>query len=368
MPFGCVVLPFESNRWMPENGFQRHAKKIIMKAVFFEQPGGKEVLQYGELPTPTPKPGEALIRVRASGLNHLDIWLREGARQISYPHVLGSDVSGILEQVNGPSTLKIGDEVILNPAIPCGKCARCRKNEPCELVEIFGVKRWGGYAEYVTAPLAQLYKKPTRLSFEESAAFPLTFLTAWHMLIGRAHLQRGESVFIWGASGGLGSSALKIAKYLGVRIIAATKSNEAAQELRNLGADEVIVYSKEDVVESVKKLTDKQGVDVVFESVGEKTWQTSLALLRPHGRLVIAGSTSGEKGELNLSDLYVRQLTIIGARMGTKEEFEDILGLANEGKLRPIIDRIFPLQDAAQAHERMEQRQHIGKIVLMVVP
>ena len=334
-----------------------------MKAVYFEKPGGVEVLKYGEFPTPKPQKGEALVRVRACGLNHLDIWLREdkdNTRNIPMPHIPGSDAAGIIEEINGESALKVGQEVVLNPAIPCGVCPRCKKGEPCELVKIFGVKNQGACAEYITAPASQLYPKPNNFSFIEAAAFPLTFLTAWHMLVGRAKLEKGETVFIWGASGGLGSSAIQVAKHLGAKVVAAAKSEEIAKKIREIGADEVVIYTKGNVEDSVKN------VDVVFESVGKKTWNTSLKILRPCGRVVIAGTTSGDMASQDLSDIYVRQLTILGARMGTKEEFERVLELVAAGKLKPVINKVFPLEKAAEAQERMEKSEHIGKIVLEV--
>lgn len=340
-----------------------------MKAIFFEKPGGLEVLKYEEFPIPKPQQGEALIRVRTCGLNRLDIWLREdidNARNIPMPHISGSDVAGIIEEINGACHLRVGQEVVLNPAIPCGTCPRCKNGESCELVKIFGVKNQGGYAEYITAPILQLYPKPKNISFIEAAAFPLTFLTAWHMLVGRTNLQKGETVFIWGASGGLGSSAIQIAKYLGAKVIAAVKSSDDAKRVREIGADETVIYVTKNVEAVVKELTDGLGVDVVFESVGEKTWNTTLAVLHPFGRIVIAGTTSGDMGNQDLSDIYVRQLSIFGARMGTKEEFEKVLELVTEEKLKPVIDKTFPLKEAAEAQKRMVAGKHLGKIVLKI--
>lgn len=340
-----------------------------MKAVFFEKPGGLGVLQYGEVPTPEPAAGEALVRVRACGLNRLDIWLREdrdNVRNIPMPHISGSDVAGTIEKVNGESPLKVGQEVVLNPAIPCGMCHRCKENEPCDLVNIFGVKNQGAYAEFIAAPISQLYPKPKSISFIEAAACPLTFLTAWHMLVSRANLQRGETVFIWGASGGLGSSAIQVAKYLGVKVIAAAHSVGDAKRIRKIGADETVIYTRDNVEKAVKKLTEGLGADVVFESVGEKTWGTTLAMLRPFGRVVIAGTTSGDMGTQDLSDIYVRQLSIFGARMGTKEEFEEVLALVAQGRLKPIVDEFYPLKKAAEAQKRMATGKHLGKIVLVM--
>jgi NADPH:quinone reductase-like Zn-dependent oxidoreductase len=211
-----------------------------------------------------------------------------------------------------------------------------------------------------------VYPKPANLSFVEAAAFPLTFLTAWHMLVGRADVQKGESVFIWGASGSLGSAAVQLAQYLGARVIAATRSEDAAKKIRAVGADESVLYTETDVVHEVQLLTNGLGVDVVFESVGEKTWQQSIAMLRMLGRLVIAGTTSGDNGAINLSDLYYKQLTILGARMGTKEEFEKVLSIMESGTMKPVIDSVFPLEKSAEAQRRMEEGKHVGKIVLEV--
>lgn len=338
-----------------------------MKAVFFEEFGGVDVLQYGEFPDPKPQAGEALVRVKACGVNHLDIWSRDRYRKTTtLPHIPGSDVAGVVEEIRGDSSFHVGDEVVINPAIPCGQCPRCKKGEACEQIKTFGSATQGGYAEFVTVLITQLYQKPKNLSFIEAAAFPVTFLTTWHMLVGRAVLQKGETVFVWGASGSLGSAAVQIAKHLGARIIAAARSEDVAQKIADVGADNVVVYTKNNVVEEVKRLTNGRGVDVVFESVGEKTWQSSIAMLHPYGRLVIAGTTSGASAEIDLSDLYVRQLSIFGSRSGTKEEFEKVLMLVDQGKLKPAIDKVFTLPEAASAQERMEKGEHVGKIVLEV--
>lgn len=323
-------------------------------------------LEYGHLPTPKPENGEALIKVKACALNHLDLHILKGRFDIPLPHILGSDVSGIIEKIKGKSNLKVGDEVVINPAILCEVCPRCKKGLSCEIVTILGYKTQGGYAEYITAPLGQVYSKPKNLTFIEAAAFPLTFLTAYHMLVGRAKLQKGETVFIWGASGGLGAAAIQITKYLGAKSITAGSSDQDLKRIKEMGADYVVNYKIQNVVEYVEKITNKERVDVVFESVGAVTWNTSLAILRPHGRVVIAGTTSGAVASQDLSDIYYNQHTILGSRMGTKEEFEEVLKLVESNKLRPTVDKIFPLKEADKALQRMKESKQTGKIVLEV--
>ncbi|MBI4262343.1 zinc-binding dehydrogenase [Candidatus Uhrbacteria bacterium] len=337
-----------------------------MKAVYFEKFGERDVLQYGEFPTPKPQAGEALVRVRACGLNHLDIWLRKGSMQFPLPHIVGSDVAGIIEEVNGASDLKVGDEVVINPERACGTCERCQKGKACGLVLLLGRQANGGYAEYISVSLEQIYHKPKHLSFTEAAAFPLTYLTAWHALHTRAQLEVGETLFVWGASGSIGPAITQIAKHIGAHVIAAARSDDAAKIIQSWGADEIVVYPNVNVSERVKELTQGKGVDVVFESVGEKTFSQSLAMLKPYGRVVVIGATSGEKVSFNLSEFYPKQFSIIGSRMGTKEEFEQVLALIDAGKLKPVIDKVLPLHEAAAAQQRMEEGKHFGKIVLGV--
>lgn len=332
-----------------------------MKAVVISRPNQ---LKYVDVPRPEPKSGEVLIKVKACSVNHLDLHLLKGRFNLSLPHIPGSDISGTIEKINGKSNLKVGQAVIVNPAIPCGHCPKCKKGLPCEIVNIFGYKTPGGYAEYVTAPIGQIYPKPANLSFVEAAAFPLTFLTAYHMLVGRAKLQKNETVFIWGASGGLGSAAIQIAKNIGAKIIAAVGDDTNTKKIKKLGATEVINYKKDNVEQLVKKLTNDEKVDVVFESVGAKTWNTSLNLLKPQGRIIIAGVTSGAIAKQDLSDLYFFERTIIGARMGSIKEFEQVLQLVKTGKLKPIVDQVFPLAKAATAIKKLAQSRQFGKIVL----
>jgi NADPH:quinone reductase-like Zn-dependent oxidoreductase len=363
------TAPFEIGfGWSPYPGDYRSRKAIEgMKAVSIIKQDGSGALQYGNVPIPRPGKDEVLIRVRACALNHLDLHLHNGRLNIPLPHISGTDVSGeVVGGLDDETRFKIGQAVVVNPAIPCGACARCKKSLSCEIVTIFGYKTQGGFAEFVTVPIAQVYPMPKNLSFVEAAAFPLTFLTAWHMLVGRADLQKGETVFIWGASGGLGSAAIQIAKHLNTKVIAAAKNDDDAKKIKAMGADEVIIYTKDNVVEEVKRLNGGTLVDVVFESVGAKTWATTLAMLRPYGRVVIAGTTSGEMASQDLSDVYYYQHTILGSRMGTPEEFEQVLKLVEAGKLKPTIDKVFPLKDFQEAECRLEESKQVGKIVIEI--
>lgn len=317
-----------------------------MKASFFRTPGDFSVLEYGEQPDPIYRAGEVLIRVKACALNRIDLWQRSGKYAVTLPHIPGSDIAGILED---------GREVVVNPAIPCGGCERCKKNQDCEFVSIVGFSTQGGYGELISVPMENVYAKPKGLSFVEAAAFPLTYLTAWHMLKTRAHLEKGESIFIWGATGGLGIAAIQIAKYLGAHIRAATRSSHKAEVLRTLGVDEVLLMDDKIVF---------QPIDVVFESVGEETWNKSIAMLKPLGRLVLAGTTSGNNASLDLQKLYAKQISILGSRMGSPSEFEEILSLMESGAFKPVISKTFPLKEASEAHHWMESAAGIGKIVL----
>lgn len=321
-------------------------------------------LKYAEVSIPKPKAGEALIRVKACALNHLDLHLIKGRFNLTLPHIPGSDVAGIIEKINGISNLKIRQEIVINPAIPCDRCWRCKNDLSCEIVNIFGYKTQGGYAEYVTVPIKQLYPKPENLSFIEAAAFPLTFLTAYHMLVGRANLQKNETVFIWGGSGGLGTIAIQIAKYIGAKIITTVSEDTDVKKIKKLGALRVINYKKENIEQSVIKLTNDKKVDVVFESIGAKTWNTSLAILRPHGRLVIVGVTSSASATQDLSNIYYYQQTILGSRMGTMSEFEQVIKLVEAGILKPVIDKVFSLKDAEKAVKRLSESKQFGKIIL----
>jgi NADPH:quinone reductase-like Zn-dependent oxidoreductase len=340
-----------------------------MKAVVFSQHGGPEVLRYSEVPEPKIKANEVLVRVRACALNHLDLWVRRGLPGITIPlpRIPGSDISGEVAGVGDLVTrVRVGDKVLLAPGLSCGQCQYCvaGNDNLCRQYTIFGYMVDGGCAEYVKSPEVNVIPKPEKLSFEEAAAVPLVFLTAWHMLVGRARLQPGESVLVLGGGSGVGSAAIQVAKAMSARVIATVGSEEKRQKAKELGADDVILHSKQNIADEVKRLTNRRGVDVVFEHVGEATWAMSLASLAVNGRLVTCGATTGFDGRIDLRYLFSRHISVLGSYMGSKADLYQVLELIGRGQLRAVIDRVMPLAQCAEAHARMERREQFGKIVL----
>jgi NADPH:quinone reductase-like Zn-dependent oxidoreductase len=340
-----------------------------MKAILIPKHGGPEVLRPAEIAQPKPGPADVLVRVRACALNHLDLWVRRGLNGVEFrlPLVPGSDIAGEVAEVGAlAKRVCVGDKVVLAPGVSCGQCAACaagRDNE-CRNYTIFGYGRDGGCAEYVLAPEVNLLPMPAGSSFEEAAAVPLVFVTAWHMLVARARLQPGEEVLVLGAGSGVGSAAIQIAKLTGARVIATAGSRAKLDKARELGADEVIDHAQQKISDEVRRLTGKRGVDVVFEHVGTATWEQSILSLATGGRLVTCGATTGFAAQLDLRYLFTRQLSLLGSYMGSRAELYTVLRLVGEKRLRPVIDRVFPLDQAVQAHQRLEQRDQFGKIVL----
>jgi NADPH:quinone reductase-like Zn-dependent oxidoreductase len=340
-----------------------------MKAVVFRQHGGPEVLEYTELPDPSPGSGELLVRVKACSVNHLDRWIRQGipAYPITLPHVPGCDVAGVVERVGiGVTGIAAGDRVVLAPGLSCGRCDRCRAGQEtlCASYGIRGAATDGGYAELTVARAGDALPLPPGLSFEEAAAFPLTFLTAWHMLVTRAKLQAEERVLVHAAGSGIGHAAVQIAKHLKATVYATVGSDAKIAKAKALGAHEVINYRRERFEERVNALTGGRGVDVVFEHVGPLTWEGSLRVLAKGGRLVTCGATSGPTVPLDLRYVFSRQLSILGSMMGTRAELDEVARLIGERTLRPVVDAVFPLREARAAHERMLNRDVFGKLIL----
>jgi NADPH:quinone reductase-like Zn-dependent oxidoreductase len=342
-----------------------------MKAIVFNEHGGPDVLKYTDAPTPAIVANEVLVLVRACALNHLDLWVRRGLPGIrfQFPHIPGSDIAGEVAEVGHlVSDVKVGDRVVLAPGLSCGHCQACAAGADncCRKYTLFGYLADGGCAEFVKSPAANIIPIAPSMKFEEAAAIPVVFLTAWHMLITRAQLQPGEDVLVLAAGSGVGSVAIQIAKLTGARVIATASTDAKLAKARELGADEVINHSKNDILEEVKRLTGKRGVDVVVEHVGEATWEKSVLCLAQNGRLVTCGATTGYNGQFDLRYLYSRNLSLLGSYMGSRSELYCVLKLVADGKLHPVIDRVMPLAECAKAHALLENREQFGKIVLAV--
>ena len=329
-----------------------------------------DVLRLEDAPDPVLSAGAVLLRVRACALNHLDLWERRGLPgiQIPMPHISGSDVAGEVVQAEA-SGVQAGDRVMVQPGMSCGRCAQCLSGDDneCAQYEVLGYRNHpGGYAEYVTVPVQNLIPIPDSIDFVNAAAFPLTFLTAWNMLVTRARLERGQDVLVIAAGSGVGQAAIQIARLVGARVFATAGSPAKLDRARALGASEVIDHYRQDVAAEVLRLTEKRGVDVVIEHVGEATWARSVRALARGGRLVTCGATTGSRGALNLQALFAKQLSILGSYMGTKGELIRAARLFFESQLKPVIDRTYPLAEAVVAQQRLEASGQFGKIVLEV--
>lgn len=342
-----------------------------MKAMVINRHGGPEVLEPADLPEPVPVPGEAVVRVRACALNHLDLWTRAGlpTLKVPFPHVLGSDVAGEIAALGAPvEGLRAGQRVMLSPGVSCGRCRMCLGGEDsfCRSYRILGYQVPGGYAEQVRCPAANVIPLPDGIGFEEAAAFPLVFLTAWRMLVTRARVRPGDDVLVWAAGSGVGSAAVQLAKAFGARVIATAGTEAKLEQARRLGADEVVNHHGADVVAEVRRLTGKKGADVVVEHVGQATWERSILSLARGGRLVTCGATTGPRGATDLQHLFAKQLSLLGSYMGSKAELLDAAALFFARKLRTVVHAVLPLEQARRAHKALEASEHFGKIVLRV--
>jgi NADPH:quinone reductase-like Zn-dependent oxidoreductase len=324
-----------------------------VKAIRIHEDGGPEVLRYEDAPDPEPGPDDVLIRLHAASLNHLDVWVRKGLPSAPKPRILGADGAGVVEAAaNGFET---GQRVVINPGvIEDGR------------MHVVGEAMDGTHAELIAVPARNVYPIPDELTFEEAAAFPLVFETAYRMLATKAGLQAGETVFVWGVGGGVASAALVLAKALGARAIVTSSSPEKLARARELGADETIDHANEDVRARMKELTGGKGADVVVETVGDATWKTSLEVASQGGRIVVCGATTGPNPPAGLHRVWWKELQVLGSTMGSGDDFEACLDLVTSGKARPVIDEVVPLAEARAAHERLEAGEQLGKIVFRI--
>jgi NADPH:quinone reductase-like Zn-dependent oxidoreductase len=341
-----------------------------MRAVVFERYGGPEVLESREVPEPRCGADEAIVEVKACALNHLDLWVRRGLPGLepAMPHILGCDVVGVVAECGSAVRhVKTGDKVLVDPTLSCGVCDACRAGDDhlCRAHDVLGRKRNGGYAQFVSVPGANLYAYPERLSWEQAAAVPLVFLTAWHMLVTRAKVRPGEDVLVVGAGSGVGSAAIQIARLLGGRVIATAGGAAKCERARTLGAHDVIDHAAGDFAPAVRALTGRKGVEVAFEHVGGAVFEQAVAALARDGRLVTCGATLGGGVRLDVNTLFGRHLTLMGSWMGTRRDLTEVLRHVAAGALEPVVDSVMPLSKARAAHERLERREHFGKVVLV---
>src|SRR3989475_8437278 len=352
--------------FLPKNGAEE-----LLKAIVFSTHGGPDVLKFNYDPDPAIRPNDVLVRVKACALNHLDLWVRRGIPgvPIPLPHIPGSDVAGEIAQTGADvTTVRVGQKVVLAPLVSCGKCSACVAglDNHCRQATNLGYMIDGGCAEFVRAPEVNCLPYPENLSFEEAASIPLVFQTAWHMLTSRAELQPSEDVLVLGAGSGVGSAAIQIAKFFGARVLATASTDEKLEKAKQLGADDLINHKTQKIREEVRRVTNKRGVDVVFEHVGTATWDDSLASLALGGRLVTCGATTGYDAKVDLRFLFSRQLSLLGSYMGAKCEIHTVMKLVGAGRLKPVVDRVFPLAEAAAAHAYLESSSQLGKVVLSI--
>ncbi len=338
-----------------------------MKAVRIHEFGGPDVLRYEDVPDPKLRQDQVLVRVKACAINHLDLWVRKGLPGVKLPHILGSDIAGeIVEAGEYISGLKTGQRVLLAPMHFCNRCAKCAAGLQNQCLEftVRGNLVDGGNCELVAVSAVNVIPIPDSLSFNEAASVPLVFLTAWHMLVGRAGIQPGKAVLVLGANSGVGIAGIQIAKFFNCTVITTAGDGPKMAKARELGADYVINHYRQKISEEVRKITNKEGVDIVLEHVGPATWEESVRSLKPAGTLVTCGATTGPQVGLDLRFVYSRQLSVLGSYMGTLGELHEVLKHVFSGKLKPVVDRTFPLEEACAAHEYMEKSQMFGKIVI----
>ena len=342
-----------------------------MKAIAITGQGGLDKVQYMDVERPQIAPREVLIEARAVALNHLDIFVRNNldSLKLATPHVAGADGAGVVAEVGAEvSRVQAGDRVLINPGLHCGICEFCQAGEQslCVRFGVMGEARPGTFAEYFKVPQENVHPVPEGFSWEEAAAFPLVFLTAWRMLISKAAIKPGEEILILGIGGGVATAALQLVKAIGLRAFVTSSSDEKLQQARKLGADAVINYKTQDFAREIRTLTSRSGVDVVVDSVGGDSYAKSLATLVKGGRLVTCGATAGPRPQTDLARIFWNQLSVFGSTMGNMREFAEMLTFVRKRGVKPVIDQVFPLADGANAFARLEEGQQFGKIVLKV--
>ncbi|HXY07616.1 MAG TPA: zinc-binding dehydrogenase [Terriglobales bacterium] len=338
-----------------------------MKAVRIHEFGGPEVLRYEDVNEPQLRKDQILVRIRACAMNHLDLWVRKGLPGVRLPHILGSDIAGEIATVGEYLTgFQLGQRVLLAPMTFCHHCAACVSGlqNQCPQFTVLGNLVDGGNCELIAVSPEIVIPIPDWLGFEPAASLPLVFLTAWHMLVTRAGIRPGQTVLVLGGGSGVGSAAIQIAKLFQARVITTAGDDKKLEKARSLGADYGIDHYQQKISQEVRRITEKQGVDIVVEHVGAATWDESMKSLKPGGTIVTCGATSGPNAAFDLRFLFARQLSFLGSYMGTMGELHDVLSHVFGGRLKPVVDRTFPLKDARAAHEYMEQGGMFGKIVL----
>jgi NADPH:quinone reductase-like Zn-dependent oxidoreductase len=342
-----------------------------VKAAVFYECGDASQIQIADVPMPQVRPGQVLIRVQASAFNHLELWSLQGPADESYrfPMWTGSDICGVIEQLgHNVSGWAAGEAVVVNPSLSCGRCGRCLEGEvsQCDDYDILGSSGNGGNAEYVVADADKLMRVPPGFDFSRAAAAPLAYQTAWRALVKRAKVQPGEDVLVLGASGGVAVAAIQICKMVGTRVFAITSSKEKTKKCLTLGADFALDRKKSNPFEEVRRLTNGHGVDLVVENVGASTWGESQGILRKAGRIVTYGRTTGREAVTNLSLLFWNEQTHIGSTMGSLSDFHEVMEQVFSGKIVPVIDSVYPLDQAREAYARYERGEQFGKIILKV--
>ena len=338
-----------------------------MKAIRYHEFGGPEVLKFEDALDPVLRKDQVLVRVKACALNHLDLWCRKGLPGVKLPHINGSDVAGDIVEVGEYVTgLKAGERVLLAPMVFCNRCAECTagRQNMCRDYSVLGYLNDGGNCELLAMPAVNVIPIPQELTYDEAASVPLVFLTAWHMLTGRAHIKTGDVVLVLAGGSGVGVAAIQIAKLWGAKVIATAGNEAKLDQSRELGADYTINHYQQKISDEVKKITGKRGVDIVIEHVGAATFEESMKSLRPGGTLVTCGATTGPEAKFDLRFLFSRQLSLLGSYMGTMGELHEVLAHVFAGRLKPVVDKTYPLREARAAHERLEKKEQFGKVVL----